>query len=64
MLNLDCWGKGWMKEAMKAIVQDLWSNQDMQTLEEIVANVDAQNGACIALLKKFGFKGMGYWERT
>lgn len=66
MLNRAFWGKGLMKEAMEQFFGGIWSNKEMQALEEIVADVDPRNSACIGLLRSFGFKETGYraqaWE--
>ncbi|KAI4128146.1 MAG: hypothetical protein LQ338_002883 [Usnochroma carphineum] len=64
MLNRDFWGKGLMKEAMHQFFRDLWISEDMQALQDVVADVDPRNSACIFLLKKFGFKEAGYRVRT
>ncbi|KAI4191175.1 MAG: hypothetical protein L6R41_000312 [Letrouitia leprolyta] len=64
MLNRGFQGQGLMKQAMKRFLHDLWSNEEMKSLQEIVADVDPRNNASVGLLKKFGFKETGYRERT
>lgn len=64
MLNRDFQGQGLMKEAMRSFLSELWDNEDMQALQDIVADVDPRNNASIGLLKKFGFEETGYRERT
>lgn len=64
MLNRKFWGKGLMKEAMNTFFRDLWSSRDAQDVQDIVADADPRNYACISLLKKFGFAETGYREKT
>ncbi|KAI4285397.1 MAG: hypothetical protein L6R38_000695 [Xanthoria sp. 2 TBL-2021] len=64
MLARSFWGKGHMKEAMTELLRDFWQREDMKAQDEIVADVDPRNGACIGLLKSFGFKETGYREKT
>ena len=60
MLHRDCWGKGYMTEAMRALFPHLWK----QGIERIVADVDPRNDYSIGLLKKFGFVETGKDSRT
>ena len=64
MLNRAFWGQGLMREAMDNFFREVWRNDQMQSLQEIIADVDPRNSACIALLKKFGFRETGYREKT
>ena len=60
MLHRDCWGKGYMTEAMSALFPHLWK----QGVKSIVADVDPHNDGSIGLLKKFGFVETGKESRT
>lgn len=64
MLNRSFWSKGLMTEAMERFLGELWRDETMQNLQDIFADVDPRNSACIALLKKFGFKEIGYKKKT
>ncbi|KAL8693620.1 MAG: hypothetical protein Q9218_001578 [Villophora microphyllina] len=64
MLDRAFWGRGLMTEAMNRFLSDFWRNEKMGDVQEIVADVDPRNDACIAILQKFGFKKTGYRERT
>ena len=60
MLKRDCWGKGFMTEAMAAILPYLWK----QGVQAIVADVDPGNNDSIRALKKFNFIETGRKTRT
>ncbi|KAL9599878.1 MAG: hypothetical protein Q9219_003572 [cf. Caloplaca sp. 3 TL-2023] len=64
MLNRRYWSKGLMREAMSEYLSRIWSNEKMKDLQDIIADVDPRNNACIGLLKRFGFKEIGYREKT
>ncbi|KAL8860793.1 MAG: hypothetical protein Q9178_002823 [Gyalolechia marmorata] len=64
MLARPFWGKGCMKEAMTEFLQDFWHREDMKAQNEIVADVDPRNIACIGLLKRFRFTETGYRKGT
>ncbi|KAI4086912.1 MAG: hypothetical protein LQ344_007177 [Seirophora lacunosa] len=64
MLNPAFWAKGIMKEAMHRFLLEIWRNEDMHALQDIIADVDPRNSACIGLLQRFGFKETGYREKT
>lgn len=52
MLAPDHWRKGYMSEAMEAIIPYLWANTDHATL---TADADPNNAASVGLLKALGF---------
>ncbi|KAL8904442.1 MAG: hypothetical protein Q9207_003271 [Kuettlingeria erythrocarpa] len=65
MLNRGFWGQGLMKEAMSTFLQQVWGDEGAQEdLQDIVADTDPRNSACIGLLKSFGFEEIGYREKT
>ncbi|KAL8802066.1 MAG: hypothetical protein Q9223_007074 [Gallowayella weberi] len=64
MLSRPYWGRGYMKEAMSQFLSDFWAREDMEKSDEIVADADPRNSACIGLLKQFGFKETGYRTKT
>ncbi|KAL8673691.1 MAG: hypothetical protein Q9168_001906 [Polycauliona sp. 1 TL-2023] len=64
MLARPFWGQGYMKEVMAEFLHDFWQREDMKAQNEIVADVDPRNSACLGLLKNFGFKETGYREKT
>lgn len=63
MLNRSYWGKGYMAEALSALIEYLWSGKGGD-VRKITADVDPRNNACISLLKKFGFRETGYEKKT
>lgn len=64
MLNRTYWGKELMKRAMSEFLHGLWTDQRMNEIQSIVADVDPRNVASVSLLKRFGFKETGYREKT
>lgn len=63
MLNRSYWGKGYMTEALSALIEYLWSGKGGD-LHKLTADVDPRNSASIGVLKKLGFKETGYGEKT
>ena len=51
------WGKGYMNEALKALVSHAFEVMDLRRLE---ADVDPRNAASIRLLEKLGFQREGF----
>ena len=51
------WGKGYMSEALKALVSHAFEVMDLRRLE---ADVDPRNAASIRLLEKLGFQREGF----
>ncbi|KAL8716209.1 MAG: hypothetical protein Q9220_000114 [cf. Caloplaca sp. 1 TL-2023] len=64
MLNREYWGRGLMKGAMAMFLDRLWASEEMRGLEDVVADVDPRNSACLGLLKGFGFEETGFRSRT
>lgn len=65
MLNRAYWGKGYMAEALSAVIDHIWSGKEgVGDIQKIVADVDPRNTASVGLLKKFGFEETGYEART
>ena len=60
MLNHLYWGKGYMAEALQAVLPHVWD----QGVEKIIADVDPRNDASIGLLEKFGFAVYARKEKT
>ncbi|MCB9855775.1 MAG: GNAT family N-acetyltransferase [Phycisphaerales bacterium] len=57
MLRPNCWGKGFMTEAVAALLEFSFK---ILKLHRIEADVDPRNAASIRLLERFGFKREGY----
>lgn len=53
LLDRRCWHKGLAKEALHAIIPQLF---DARKLESITADIDPRNEASIGILKKVGFE--------
>jgi len=51
------WGKGYMNEALKALVSHAFEAMDLRRLE---ADVDPRNAASIRVLEKLGFQREGF----
>jgi ribosomal-protein-alanine N-acetyltransferase len=51
------WGKGYMQEALQAVLQFAFGELDLHRLE---ADVDPRNGASIRSLERLGFQREGY----
>ncbi|KAG8534363.1 uncharacterized protein KY384_001208 [Bacidia gigantensis] len=60
MINRDYWGKGYMKEALGALIPLVWE----QGITMMQVDVDPRNDASIATCKKFGFVEVGTEENT
>ena len=55
-LARDCWGRGYMKEALPLLIDFAFSRLGLRRLE---ADVDPRNIASLRLLERFGFKREG-----
>lgn len=55
-LARDCWGRGYMKEALPLMIDFAFSRLGLRRLE---ADVDPRNNAPLRLLERFGFKREG-----
>ena len=60
MLHRDYWRKGYMAEAMTAIIPLFWK----KGMTNVVADVDPRNESSIKLLEKFGFVETGRESKT
>lgn len=63
MLHRDIWGKGYMAEALTALLGSdgvFWG----RGVERVVADVDPRNEGSIGILRRFGFLETGREERT
>lgn len=56
-LNRDQWGKGYVNEALKALLRYAFAELNLHRLE---ADVDPRNAASIKTLERLGFKREGY----
>jgi len=56
ILRRDCWGQGFMTEALGALLQFSFETMKLHRLE---ADVDPRNEACIRLLERVGFQREG-----
>jgi ribosomal-protein-alanine N-acetyltransferase len=63
ILHPDNWGKGYIREAMTAIIAHIFATRD---IERLVADVDPRNDASIGLLLRLGFvethRARGTWQ--
>jgi [ribosomal protein S5]-alanine N-acetyltransferase len=74
LMARDVWGRGYAREALGAIIDAAWGFEPdgkgdekenaLKRVEHMKADVDPRNKACLALLKKVGFKETGREERT
>lgn len=63
MLNRAYWGKGYMAEALSALLDYLWSGKGGE-VPFLTADVDPRNDASLGILKKFRFYQYAYKEKT
>ena len=61
ILRSDCWGNGYGREALSAVIAALFSRH---SIPAIIADVDPRNRACLCLLERLGFEETGRAERT
>ena len=61
ILHPDHWGRGYVAEAMQAIIPELFTMSDVPAL---IADVDPQNTASLKVLEKLGFVETHRAERT
>jgi RimJ/RimL family protein N-acetyltransferase len=61
ILRPDCWGRGFAREALTAIIPDLF---DRFPIPAVTADVDPRNAASLGLLRRLGFVETGRAERT
>jgi ribosomal-protein-alanine N-acetyltransferase len=59
MLGHEHWGKGYMYEAMKAVIDYAFNKLELHRIE---ADTDPENLASLAILEKFGFQREGYFQ--
>ena len=63
ILHPDHWGRGLAREALEAVIANVFSSFPV---EELTADVDPRNAASLALLKRLGFvetgRAKGTWE--
>lgn len=57
MLRPDCWGRGYMTEAVHALLEFSFRTLNLHRIE---ADVDPRNTSSIRLLERFGFQREGY----
>jgi RimJ/RimL family protein N-acetyltransferase len=61
ILHPDVWRRGFAREALGAVVRRAF---DVHELPEILADVDPDNAASLAVLGRLGFRETGRKERT
>lgn len=61
ILHPDHWRKGYMQEAVTAIIAHVWANTD---LTQITADADPDNAASVGFLKNLGFQVTGHAKNT
>ena len=59
VLNRRYWGKGYMSEVMRRVLNYAFEEQGLHRLE---ADTDPDNAGSLALLEKFGFQREGYFR--
>lgn len=57
MLRPDCWGQGYMAEAVETLLTFAFQSMNLHRIE---ADVDPRNAPSLRLLNRFGFKREGY----
>jgi RimJ/RimL family protein N-acetyltransferase len=64
ILHPDCWGRGYAREAMEAVIAYVFATRD--DVEKLVADVDPRNQASLNLLARLGFaethRAKGTWQ--
>lgn len=55
-------GQGYASEAMRLLLEHMWCTTD--SIDDITADVDPRNEACLRLLSKFGFEETGLAKNT
>ncbi|MCJ1465187.1 hypothetical protein MMC07_003803 [Pseudocyphellaria aurata] len=63
MLSRAYWGKGYMAEAFSALLDHLWGGKGGE-VRRLIADVDPRNAASLRTLKNFGFREIGFKEKT
>ena len=63
MLSRAYWGNGYMAEAISALLEHLWSGKGGE-MPRLIADIDPRNDASLTVMRKFGFREVGYEEST
>ena len=59
ILNREYWGQGLMRQALEAVIDFAFTTLELHRIE---ADVDADNGASLAILERLGFKREGLFK--